>query len=90
MLLVVATLLTSAGFSVYYSNIYINSVADSNAFYAFSSLYNLTSSNPSVDMSTIDIEILEQCINQLKLGKVAGAHKLVADTLFMLLLVCLA
>ena len=35
------------------------------------------SSNSSVDLPTIDVEILDKCINQLNLDKAAGADRLV-------------
>ena len=69
----------SAASKDYYSNIYINSAADANAFDEFNSLYNIMSSNSSVDLPTIHVEILEKCINHLKLGEAAGADRLIAE-----------
>ena len=46
-------------------NIYNNSAADSNAFDEFSSIYNIMFIS-SAAMSTIDVDLLEKDINQLK------------------------
>ena len=63
----------------FYCNIYINCIADANAFDEFNCLYNIMSSNSSVDLPTVNVELLEKCINRLKLCKAAGADQLIAE-----------
>ena len=72
---------TAASFRDYYSSIYADSAADSNAFVEFNDLFTkLTNSNNNNDaMPHIDVELTEMCVKHLISGKAAGADRLVAE-----------
>ena len=70
----------------YYSNIYINFAADANAFDDFNSLYNIMSSNSSINMPITVVELLEKWTDQLKLGKAARTDRLVAEHIVIIII----
>ena len=60
----------AAFFRDYYSSIYIDSAADSNAFAEFNDLFTkLTNSNNNNDaIPHINVELIEMCVKHLKSG----------------------
>ena len=71
----------AASFRDYYSSIYVDSAADSNAFAEFNDQFTkLTNSNNNNDaMPHIDVKLIEMFVKHLKSGKAAGTDRMVAE-----------
>ena len=71
----------AAYFRDYYSSIYVDSAADSNAFAEFNDLFTkLTNcSNNNDAMPHIDVKLIEMYVKHLQSDKAAGADRLVAE-----------